>query len=318
VSHCSFCQSNNSSIKYPTYDIFGNAYDLCRCHQCQAIFLSPFPDKARLAQAYDESYYGEGDEKFNEGLIEKMLDYFRNQRAKRIAGLIGNKGKVLDIGCGNGKFLEMIQTHGDIEPLGIEMEGNAGKRAKNILGDLIKIGVLERDDFDKSSIDAITLFHVFEHLTDPKEYLQIIQTILKPGGILYMSFPNIGSIQAKMFKGDWLHLDPPRHLFFFEPNVFITLMESYGFEIIGERHFNIEYNPFGFQQSLLNKLYSKREVLYESLKGNEAYTAEYSKMNLLLQNLFFKLSAPLFILIDFFESLLGKGATVEFTLRKRK
>lgn len=270
-----------------------------------------------MAQAYDASYYGEGDEKFNEGIIEKILDYFRNQRARRIAKHINNKGRVLDIGCGNGRFLEQIQHHGDIESYGIEMPGGSAGRAKALLGNRLNIGSLDSNDYPNAYFDAITLFHVFEHLTEPKQYLDQIFKLLKPGGILYMSFPNINSFQAKWFKGDWLHLDPPRHLFFFTPDVFRKEMEKYGFYTLHERHFNLEYNPFGFQQSLLNKIYAKRELLYESLKGNTAYTNSYSTWNLKFQNIAFKLTAPLFILSDFFESSFGRGATVEFTLIKR-
>ncbi|NNK74524.1 MAG: class I SAM-dependent methyltransferase [Maribacter sp.] len=247
-----------------------------------------------------------------------MLDFFRNQRARKIAKWINHKGRVLDIGCGNGRFLQKIQKYGQIEGFGIEMPGGSAERAKLVLGDRLKVGVLEEEDFDKAYFDAITLFHVFEHLTDPKGYLENISRMIKPGGVLYMSFPNIDSIQAKLFKGDWLHLDPPRHLFLFSPEAFKEQMSHYGFEIIHAKHFNIEYNPFGFQQSLLNKIYAKREVLYESLKGNKAYTSEYSKWNLRLQNLFFKLTAPLFIISDWFSASFGRGATVEFMMRKAR
>lgn len=317
ANHCPYCKHSDSIPLYPTSDIFGDEYYIHSCRICHAFFLSPMPTDLQLNRAYDDSYYGSGEEKFKEGLIEKMLDYFRMKRAKTIAEIIGNKGKVLDIGCGNGRFLSFVKQLGEMDIYGIEPEGGSARRAGKIPGIHLKKGFLQKEDFASGSMDAITLFHVFEHLTEPKQTLEIISGILKKNGILMMSFPNIDSFQSKLFKGKWLHLDPPRHLFFFSPRDFKNEMKKLGFEVIRERHFSIEYNPFGFQQSLLNCVLKKREVLYESLKGNKEYVKEYSGLNLMLQNLFFKLTSPVFIFSDLIESAFRKGATVEFVMRKR-
>lgn len=314
---CTYCKSQSSVVLYPTSDIFGDSFTINKCNKCNAFFLAPPPTATQLARAYDDSYYGSGEEKFKEGIIEKMLDYFRMQRAKTVCRFSGWKGKVLDIGCGNGRFLSFIKQQGDFEIFGIEPEGGSAKRAGKIQGIHLKKGFLEKGDFAAQSMDAVTLIHVFEHLSEPRQTLEIISEILKKGGILMMSFPNIDSFQSRLFKGKWLHIDPPRHLFFFSPEDFKKEMQKLGFEILRERHFSIEYNPFGFQQSLLNCLFKKREILYESLKGNKEYVKEFSKTNLLLQNLFFKLSSPVFILSDLIESALGKGSTVEFVMRKK-
>ena len=314
---CGYCKQRNSVAAYRTRDIFGDDYGINKCNICSAYFLAPQPSAQQLARAYDESYYGEGGEKFKDGLIEKMLDYFRMKRARMICGHLGNKGKILDIGCGNGKFLSFVKKQGDFEIYGIEKEGGSAKRAAKIPGIHLKTGMLERNDFAAESLDAVTLFQVFEHLTEPQQTVEIITEILKKGGVLAISFPNIGSFQSRVFKGKWLHLDPPRHLFFFDPDDFKKKMSAFGFEMIREKYFSVEYNPFGMQQSLLNCILKKREVLYETLKGNKEYVKEFSKANLLFQNLFFKLSAPLFIISDAVESAFRKGATVEFVMKKK-
>ncbi|PCJ89609.1 MAG: hypothetical protein COA57_01705 [Flavobacteriales bacterium] len=314
---CGYCKNKDSAVLYPTYDIFGKNYHINQCQNCNAYFLSPHPSPEELARAYDTSYYGVGEEKFNEGWIEKMLDYFRGKRADIIKNHLGEKGKVLDIGCGNGRFLSFVKDRGNFEIFGIEPEGGSAKRAADIKGINLKIGFLEENDFESESLNAITLFHVFEHLTEPKATLEIIQKILKRGGILVMSFPNIGSWQAQIFKGKWFHMDPPRHLFFFATKDFKQLMTELGFELIREKHFSIEYNPYGTQQSILNMFHKKREALYELLKGNKEYVKEYSKFNLFMQQLFFKLTGPIFIVLDAIESTFKKGGTVEFAFRKK-
>lgn len=314
---CGFCKEKDSTYLYLTYDIFGNNYSIHRCNKCRAYFLAPPPTPEQLAMAYDESYYGSGDEKFKEGIIEKLLDYFRTKRAEKLCSHIPKRGSVLDIGCGNGRFLGFVKSlRKDVEIYGTEMEGNSASRAAKIPSIHLKTGTLREGDFAAESMDAVTLFHVFEHLTEPQQTLDTISRIVKKNGVLVMSFPNIDSFQSHIFKGKWLHLDPPRHIFFFSPKDFKQQMNCYGFTTISEKHFSMEYNPFGMQQSLLNCLFSKREVLYESLKGNKEYIKEFSSLNLLLQNIFFKVSAPAFIALDAVDALFRKGATVEFVLRK--
>lgn len=313
---CTYCKSTNSKALYPTSDIFGDSYEIAHCSNCSAYFLTPPPDAAILARAYSEDYYGEGETKFKSDYVEKTLDFFRRQRAKRVQSYI-SKGNVLDVGCGNGRFLSFVQELGEFSCYGIEMPGGSAERAKQIPGLTLKVGSLEANDFEGVAFDAVTLFHVFEHLSEPKKTLEILSEKIKSGGILVLSFPNIDSWQSRFFKGKWLHLDPPRHLFFFRPKDLEKHLNGLGFELVKSRHFTIEYNPFGAIQSWYNLFFSKREVLYESLKGNKEYTKEYSKRSIFLQDTCYKLLMPFFMVVDGVASLFKKGATVELIYRKK-
>ncbi len=317
-SICPYCKSKDYSIQYPTFDIFDNHYEVVKCKDCLAYFLTPNPPEELLAKAYDDSYYGgaEDDEKF-EGFIEEGLNYFRKQRAKKVASLSKNMGRVLDIGCGNGQFLEQVQLFGHIEIFGTEMEGGSAGRAAKIKSLQLQIGELKSDDFEDNYFDVITMFHVFEHLKNPKEYLSVIDEILKSKAYLVISFPNIDSWQAQFFKGKWLHLDPPRHLFFFTPKDFKLLMKQRGYELVEEKYFSIEQNPYGAIQSWLNLFHKKRELLFESLKGNKAYVKQISPFVLVVEKLLFIGFTPLFILLDVISSVFKKSATVEFTFQKK-
>ena len=313
---CVFCSSQKNRDDYMTDDIHANSYHIKSCLDCNSYFLHPLPSPELLEEAYDESYYGEGDDKFGEGWIEKIIDYFRRKRAKLISKKINSKGKVLDIGCGNGRFLQFIKEKGDFDIYGLEMPGGSAERAKRVNGLQLKLGALEKNDYAKNQFDAVTMFHVFEHLIEPNKYLNIIDDILKPGGVLAVSFPNIASNQSRIFKGKWFHMDAPRHLFFFSSKDFKNIMKKRGYVLENEKHFSLEYNTFGFQQSLLNKVLKKREVLYETLKGNKVYGKEYGGTNIFMQQLFFKISAPIFICSDLVASVFSRGATVEFVFRK--
>jgi len=313
---CRFCNTTDNFELYSARDTSERLWGINKCNNCKAVFLTPQPTPEQLQMAYDASYYGEGDSKFAFS-VEGFIDKFRRKRAKFLSLRLSPKARVLDIGCGNGRFLQHLSTFGDYELHGIEMEGGSSERAKKVKEIKLKIGTLKKDDYADGYFDAVTLFHVFEHLDNPKETLHLIKSILKEDGTLVISMPNISSWQAKMFKGQWLHLDPPRHLFFFDPYDLIKVMETFGFKLIHKRWMSIEQNPFGWVQSCLNKLTAKRDVLYERLKGNARYAPEYGGSNIFFQKLFLIITLPFFILSDVFESLFHKNGTFQFTFRKK-
>jgi len=315
MESCVYCRSTDYSILYPTSDLWENKYNIARCHACNAYFLTPFPTSEILTKAYDDSYYGCSEKKFK-GPVEKVLDYFRGQRAKNISKLLAENGSVLDIGCGNGNFLMSLLKYGRFTLYGSELEGKSAHRASLHKEITLNTQLLSKESFPEGSLDVISMFHVFEHLTEPREMLNLVKYFLKEDGYFVVSFPNIGSCQSKFFKGKWLHLDPPRHLFFFETGDFEKIMNDYGFELVAKKYFSMEQNPYGFIQSFLNLFLKKREVLFEHLKGNTQYTAEYSAFSLLLQKMLFAGLFSFAIVGDAFSSLFKKGATVEFVFKK--
>jgi len=313
---CVFCKNTEGTLLYETYDIWDNTYALKRCNACRAVYLTPFPSEERLALAYDESYYGCSEKKFK-GPFEKALDFFRKNRARRVSKLIPEGGAVLDIGCGNGNFLMQLLNFKKLRLYGSELPGKSAQRAAQNKEINLVTDMLTKNAFASGSMDAITMFHVFEHLTEPAQMLDLVNYFLKPQGYFVVSFPNIGSMQSRIFKGYWLHLDPPRHLFFFNIKDFENFMCARGFILMSKNSCSLEQNPFGFVQSFLNVFLKKREVLFESLKGNKSYTASYSPFQMFLQKLFFVFLFPFAVIGDGIACLFNKGATVQFVFRKK-
>jgi SAM-dependent methyltransferase len=133
-------------------------------------------------------------------------------------------GRILDIGCGSGDTLVLLQSVGwdvygvDIDPGAIRVARKRGLR--NV--DLGTYEDLKRypDDF----FDAIRLYHVIEHLDDPSKCLKLARQKLKAGGELIIGTPNAQSIAARIFKQYWYNLDCPRHLHLFSPKTLGTLL----------------------------------------------------------------------------------------------
>lgn len=315
-SNCIFCGFSQSTLCFEVKDMYGDIYELRKCGNCTTTFLSPIPGEHKLQRAYSSEYYGRGKEKFSFGFTESVIEWFRKRRAAKLSSRMSSKPKVLDIGCGNGNFLKHLKNICQAEAHGIERDSHATKRAMQ-QGIVIHTGTGCMQNFDDSSFDAVTLFHVFEHLQHPAELISEIHRILKPGGLLVMSFPDIGSWQAKIFRSAWLHLDPPRHLFFVRRKYFAEFMYDKGFEKISERGISPEQNPYGAVQSILNLICNKRDVLFERLKGNTAYAPEYGSISVFFQKLFFFCTFPVFIFTDVVAAVFGKNATVSFTFTKK-
>jgi len=315
MTSCLYCGSANSREAFEVQDIFNDQYQWLVCQQCTTAFLHPQPTEQQLTRAYDESYYGSGEKKFIP-IVEKVVDFFRKRNARQLAAQFGHKGRVLDIGCGNGNLLHYLGKEGDFELHGIEPEGKSAERAAEHKEINLHKGYLKEGLYPKNYFDAISLVHVFEHLPNPKETLAIIDQILKPKGFLLIEIPNISSWQAKLFKQHWLHLDPPRHLQLTPPILLKKELKEMGCQLKSEAYFSPQFNPFGVQQSILNWLLPQRELLYEALKGNQEYLKDYSKGNLLLQKIFHWTSFPLFIFSDLVASVFKRGGTVKLLLKK--
>ncbi len=315
MTKCILCKSEDWGKRFSITDLYQEQYSFCKCKDCGAYFLDPPPTAQQLERAYANDYYGEGEKKFNP-TVEKVLDQFRSRKAKEISSGLKEGSKILDIGCADGEFLHQLSKFGDFDLHGLELEGRASERARKRGGFQLHIGELKEGVYEKGQFDLITLVHVFEHLPDPAGTVAILSGIIKKGGELYIEQPNIGSWQARIFRSNWLHLDPPRHLNLLDEKTLIKLLEEHQFILTSKSYFSPQFSPFGVQQSLLNLICRKREVLYEHLKGNQEYTKEYSKLNLFVQKLFHWLSFPLFIMTDLIASIFHKGGTIKLVFRK--
>lgn len=241
-------------------------YKVKQCVDCKCYYLSPQPSEERLYKAYSDSYYGSGKRKFR-GIFGCLFDFFQTYRVQRFRRYLKPNSNVIDIGCGSGVFAEALIRAG-YNCSGIELPGAAARRAAKVSGLKLHIGEFLKINSIKEKFDAAIMWHVFEHVQDPKLVLNHTVQLVKPGGIIAIALPNIESLQSKFFKGSWFHLDPPRHLQFFSKDALETEMNKLGCTLLATHYWSTEYNPFGIQQSILNLFFKKRDCLYEVIKGN--------------------------------------------------
>jgi len=312
--HCPYCNQTQKTFLYKTYSFHKKPFVFSKCLDCHCIYLDPLPDRETLDLAYSDEYYGQGEAKFIKP-VERFIEWFRRQRAMLMHSLLKGKGRVLDMGCGNGQFLQSLAKLGNYEIHGIEMPGNSAERAKKVKGLHLHEGEINKVKID-TRFDAITLIHVFEHLVDPAITLDKIDTLLVSNGYLVITVPNICSTQSSLFKGSWFHLDVPRHLFFFETQRFKELMNARGYDLESSGSFSLEHSIWGFFQSLMNVIFKDRDLFYEILKG-KPHLIWRKPFQFFAQVVLSVVVMPLAFIEFVISEMIGRGVQKQFIFRKR-
>ena len=138
-------------------------------------------------------------------------------------------GRLLDIGCGNGAYIDQMRQLG-WDVAGIEPDEEAASIAMRSGLDVFR-GSLEDAKFPAEQFDAVTMNHVIEHVAYPVKLLKECRRVLKPGGRLVVVTPNIKSLGRRLFDDAWLHWGPPRHLHLFSPSALRACAEFAGLEV---------------------------------------------------------------------------------------
>jgi SAM-dependent methyltransferase len=312
---CPFCAKPGTLPRGRTAGEDGTVYPLRICEACGTVFLWPSPSAEQLRTAYATGYYGEGATKFGRW-IERLRDAFATLRARQLRRPLAEGACILDIGCGDGRLLRSFQNTGRYELHGIELPGPAAERAAKIPAIHLHLGTLEATELPPASFDLITLVHVFEHLPRPRETLDQLTRLVRPGGRLFLAFPNIRSWQVRVFGEDWFHLDPPRHLNLVPPQAVTAYLQSRGFRLLAARHLCLEQNTYGWLQSALNRADHHRNFLYERLKRNRSYLPDRGAAIVLAHAALAGLMLGPALLLDLASAGAGAGATVELLFER--
>ena len=309
VALCPLCK-RESSLKFQLVDTAFDAWNMAECPRCYSLFLAPQPTETELLKAYSGDYYGSEKQKFMTP-VETVLRWFRQGRVRFVKRFLPQHGRVLDVGCGNGEFLEFLAAQG-YECFGTELTGAALERARRVERISVYEGELLALKLPAGSFDAFVLWHVLEHLRNPREILQEIHRLLKPGGLLCLAFPNCRSLQSTIFGRFWFHLDPPRHLCLPSPEALANLCSELGFSSIFRAGLSLEQDVDGWLQSGLNCISGRRDRLYEVLKGTTRISPET-----LLHGLLVAIFVPVALLFMFVDDVFCGGGTVISVARRK-
>jgi 2-polyprenyl-3-methyl-5-hydroxy-6-metoxy-1,4-benzoquinol methylase len=310
---CTFCHQQLKTELIKDIVENGKIYTLYLCEECRVGITVPMPSPEELSVLYTRGNYRSISGKRFNPFIESLIYSFRLRRKLRIEKYI-KKGRILDIGCGRGLFLDVMRRHG-WSVAGVEFNEETASYAAETYGLNVIAGNPPDWRFDKESFDVITINHVIEHVHKPAEMISECNRLLRKGGLLVIAVPNIYSLQASAGKGSWFHLDIPHHLYHFSEEGLFILLKKNSYKILKTRRFDLEYNPFGWLQTLLNLSGIKKNFFYDLLKRPELKRKESSnskKRDFILTLLLLPLYVPLSFLLSAFESLiLKRGGTIE-------
>lgn len=279
------------------------------CPRCGLQRIAELPDADTVRSAYAPVYYGEGRAKFPP-LVEALRDacvVYRVWFVRSVSSL--RRGRVLDIGCGDGRFLKFMSRAG-WKIVGTEREGPAYERASRVPGVDLYQAAEERLPAADSSFDAVTLWHVLEHTVDPEAVLGECFRVLRPGGVLAVEVPNVASCQARWSGEHWFHLDPPRHLYQFTPQALRLLLDRAGFSPIRSTTYSLQMGAFGIVQSVLNRFLPQRDLLFASLRNRDK-ASKRAGLLLIMAAL-----VPFALILSLMESAARSGAVIRIACRK--
>lgn len=232
---CPVCESEKITqvLTAKDYTVTGELFNIQHCNHCTARFTQGVPNAASIGRYYkSENYISHSNT--SKGFINKLYQKVRSRTMNHKAGLLKKytglqTGRLLDVGCGTGTFLHAMQLSG-WQVNGLEPDADARAVAKTMYGLTVHPSA-ELFTLEPESFNAITLWHVLEHVHQLHEYVEQLKKLLHKDGVLFIAVPNYTSGDAKAYKEFWAAYDVPRHLYHFSPTSLKMLMLQHGLHV---------------------------------------------------------------------------------------
>jgi 2-polyprenyl-3-methyl-5-hydroxy-6-metoxy-1,4-benzoquinol methylase len=234
-TQCTICRAPSTAS---TLAHVVDGYRIVRCGGCRHLYVSPRPSTDVIREIYGEEYFeNPAFENTDHDAYFGYMDYLRDReriqiRLSEVLARIKRHewhGRLLDVGCGLGFFVEVAQSEG-WDAWGVELNKHAVDWANEHVTDRVLYGTVDTLDFPDASFDCVTMFDVIEHLDDPRNDLQDVWRVLRPGGLLVLVTPDAGALVSRALGAHWLEMKrAPEHLHFFSVDSLARLLQLSGF-----------------------------------------------------------------------------------------
>jgi 2-polyprenyl-3-methyl-5-hydroxy-6-metoxy-1,4-benzoquinol methylase len=258
---CPVCKSEliQKQLTAKDHTVSQKTFSIWHCNACTARFTQDVPEQDAIGAYYaSDNYISHSDTK--KGIINSLYHLVRKKTLNSKRRLVINetgimKGEVLDIGCGTGAFLNTMKEAG-WAITGLEPDAVARSKAAELYG-IHPQESAELFELTPASFNAITMWHVLEHVHELHAYIKQIAELLAHNGKLFIAVPNYTSKDADIYAADWAAYDVPRHLYHFSPQSMEKLFSLHGLQLAAVK-------PMWFDSFYVSMLSEQ----YKNGKGN--------------------------------------------------
>lgn len=299
ISACPICESKKSQKLYSgvkdwSFNCAPGDWSYWQCGDCQSLYLNPRPTIDSIGRAYG-SYYTHQVESENKGVFGMLRIKLRNECYFHWLGIDvqprlnfesdflfhifrpfiprrfpldelhkNTRGELLDVGCGNGDLLSILKVMG-FKVSGLEIDHVAVATAQE-RGLAVRQGSFDLLCEYSNHFDYIVCSHVLEHVHEPRKMIQLLIDAVKPGGLVFITWPNPDSIALQLFGKYWRGLEAPRHLCLLSEHGFLESVRKQstaevldvcfygsGVHTVGES-WKIRRGSIGIAMKIVNKL----------------------------------------------------------------
>lgn len=244
VPLCPVCGGESFSTFATGYDYelltCANEWRFVQCERCSHVWLNPRPALSTLPVIYPPTYYAYNYNEQINPIAVKAKATLDRMKMKSIVRALGGRTPTsfMDVGCGDGRFLKLMERMGvpRDRTWGLELDEKVVAPLKARGFRALCKRVEDCDEVAPGSLDLVTMFHVIEHVDDPGTVIERIASWLSPGGVLAMETPSLDSLDARWFKRTyWGGYHIPRHWNLFRPSTLQRLLESRSLRVVGTR-----------------------------------------------------------------------------------
>ena len=252
INTCPICNGNKFSghLTCKDHSFSQEDFTIVKCDSCNFHFTNPRPDEKELSRYYDQDTYISHSDKASTitDRVYKIARYFTLRSKVKLINSLGTQKSMIDFGCGTGDFIYQSQ-HNGWQVSGLEPEQHPRQIAQQKTN--VSIHADLKSLKQENQVGLITLWHVLEHLTQLNETVNVLKSILLPGGKLLLAVPNLESWDAREYHEYWAAYDVPRHLYHFSQLSMAALLKKHELKIVRTIPMKLD----AFYVSLLSEKY---------------------------------------------------------------
>jgi 2-polyprenyl-3-methyl-5-hydroxy-6-metoxy-1,4-benzoquinol methylase len=250
--NCIICNTSDRSFLIKKGD-----WIVYKCNSCGLGILDPRPDEKEFSDLYDKNYFeSHYDNGLKIGSDEMQRRISQQGHRIRFFRRYKKRGRILDIGCGQGYFLLACQRLGYVVE-GMDISDESASYVRNELKIPVATGSIKDTKFQSNSYDVITMWHFLEHVPNPKIYIDKARQWLKNDGFLVVDVPNYEGFDAQADLRNWPNWDLPYHLYHFTARNLTVILEQHGFKIIRTKDYLSEHVKERLERIPISKLLAR-------------------------------------------------------------